>query len=99
MEETKQMVLFKKLPKDTCREKALSSAYAKFERGHWDSWDIKSTLYKRLLNWNKVFKKYKVVTDKILFFEIGLFGTPNSTCFNIGFWQGSFVWKWEMLRL
>ena len=39
------------------------------------------------------FQKNKVVTVKTLFFVIGLFGTPNSICLNIGFWQGSLVWN------
>ena len=37
------------------------------------------------------FRKKKVVTDKTPFFVIGQFCTPHSICFNIGFWQSSFV--------
>ena len=32
VEETKQVILLKKLPKKTCKEKAHSSAYGKFDR-------------------------------------------------------------------
>ena len=44
--------------KDTHRKKASSdkksSAYEKYERGHLGSWYVKSTLYTRFLNWNKI---------------------------------------------
>ena len=44
-------------------EKAPSSkttcASQKYEYGHLDRWFIKSSLYKRLLDWNKIFKKIK----------------------------------------
>ena len=39
------------------------------------------------------FQKNKVVSGKSAFFVIGPFCTPRSICLNIGFWQGSFVWK------
>ena len=49
--------------KDTHREKRTvkkdSSAYKKYKYGHLGRWYIKSTSYKRLLNWNKIFKKNK----------------------------------------
>ena len=71
----------------------------KYEYGHLRSWYIKSTLYKRFLNWTKIFKKNELVTGKAPFFVIGLFRTPHSVCLNIGFWQGSFVWKWCVFNL
>ena len=40
------------------------------------------------------FSKNKAVTGKTLFFAIGPFCIHHSICFNIGFWCGSFVWKW-----
>ena len=42
----------------------------------------------------KIFIKIKVVTGKTPFFVTGAFCTPHSICLNIGFWQGSFVWKY-----
>ena len=44
-------------------------------------------------------KKNKVVTGKTPFFVIGPFCTPHSICLNIGFWQGSFVWKCYIFNL
>ena len=55
---------------------------------------IKSTLYKRFLNWNKIFKKNKAFTDKTPFFVIGSFRTHHSVCLSTSFWYGSFVWEW-----
>ena len=49
--------------------------------------------HKRFLNWNKIFKK-KVGTGKAPFFVIRPFCTHHFICLNIGFWYGSFVWKW-----
>ena len=48
--------------KDTDSEKAPSnnsSAYGKYEYGHLGGWYIKSTFYKRFLNWNKIFQKIR----------------------------------------
>ena len=56
------------------------------EYGYLRGWYIKSTLYTRFLNWNKILEKKKVVTGKTLFFVIGPFCTPRSICFNICFW-------------
>ena len=39
--------------------KKISSAYEKYKSEHLGSWYIKATLYKRFLNWNKIFKKLK----------------------------------------
>ena len=39
------------------------------------------------------FRRNEAVTCKTPFFVIGLFCPPHSICLNIGFWQGSFVWK------
>ena len=48
--------------KDTHMEKAPSNktpAHKKYEYGHLGFCYIKSILYKRFLNWNKIFKKIK----------------------------------------
>ena len=37
--------------------------------------------------------KNKAVISKTTFFVIDPFCTSHSICLNIGFWQGSFVWK------
>ena len=79
--------------KDILREKALSNKYRYLVR-----WYIKSTFYKRFLNWNKI-SKNKVVTGKTLFFVIGPFCTHYSICLNIGLWYVSFVWKWCAFNL
>ena len=39
--------------------KKYSDAFEKYEYEHLVSWYIKSTLYTRFLNWNKIFKKIK----------------------------------------
>ena len=51
--------------------------------------------------WTKLQRLWKVksVTGKILFFVIAPFCTPHSICFNIGFWHGSFAWKWGFFNL
>ena len=54
----------------------------KYEYRHLGCWYIKSTLYKKLLNWNKIFKKNKVVTGKTLLFVIGPF-LHHSICLKI----------------
>ena len=61
--------------------KWISSAYVNYEYRHLGSWYIKSTPYKRFLNWNKVFKN-KVVTDKTTSFVRGSFCTPHCVCLN-----------------
>ena len=63
----------------------LSSSYEKYEYGHLGHWYIKTSLYKRFLNWSKVWKKNKVVSGKTQFFVIGPFCTHNFICLNIGF--------------
>ena len=45
------------------------------------------------------FQKNKVVNGKTPFFVIGPFCTHHSICLNIGFWYGSFVWKWCVFNL
>ena len=45
-------------------------------------WYIKSTLYKRFLNWKKIFQKNKVVTDKTPFFPTGPFCNHHFICLN-----------------
>ena len=71
-----------------------SSDYKKYKYGHLGYWYIKSTFYKRFLNWKKIFKKIKyVVTGKTPFFVIGPSPSHKSICLKIGFWYGSFVWK------
>ena len=82
--------------KDTHTEKNTlkknSNALEKYEYGHFDGWYIKSALYTRFLNWNKIFEKGKyLVTGKTPFFVIGPFCTPHAICLNIGFWQSSFA--------
>ena len=79
--------------------KRTSSVYKKYEYGYLGHWYIKSVLYKRFLNWNKISKKNKVVTGKTPFFLIGPFCTHHSICLNIGFWYDSFVWKWCVFNL
>ena len=58
----------------------------KNEYEHLGSCCIKSTLCKRFLKLNQIFKKSKVVTGRSSFFVIGPFCTPHSVCLNIGFW-------------
>ena len=45
------------------------------------------------------FQKNKVATGKTLFFVIVPFWTHHSISLNIGFWHGSFVWKWCVFSL
>ena len=40
------------------------------------------------------FEKNKVVTGKTPFFVIGQFCGHHFICLKIGFWYGTFVWKW-----
>ena len=77
-----------------------SSDYKKYKYGHLDCCYIKSTFYKKFLNWKKIFKKIKyVVTGKTPFFVIGPSPSHKSNCLSIGFWYGSFVWKWCVFNL
>ena len=48
--------------------------YQKYEYARLGGCYIKSTLYERFLNWNKIFKKTEVITGKTLFLVIGPFG-------------------------
>ena len=61
-----------------------------YEHEHLGCCYIKSSLYKRFLNWNRIFKKSKVVTDKTQFFVIGPFRSHHSVCLSIGNWYGNF---------
>ena len=45
------------------------------------------------------FKKNELVSGKTQFFTIDLFCTHHSICLKIGFWYGSFVWKWCLFNL
>ena len=47
----------------------------------------------------KLSKKSKAVTGKTQFSVIGSFCNYHSVCLNIGFWYGSFVWKWCLFNL
>ena len=47
----------KKQGKSTAKQN--SSACKKYKYRHLGHWYIKSTLYKRFINWNKIFKKIK----------------------------------------
>ena len=49
------------------------------------SWYIQSNLYKSFLNWNKIFKKNKVVIGKTPFFVIGAFHPPHTFCIALAF--------------
>ena len=69
-----------------------SSAYKKYEYGHLGRCYIKSVLYKRFLNWNKIFKKNSYYWQNSVFCDRSIF-THHSNYLNIGFWYGSFVWK------
>ena len=51
-------------------------------------WYIKSTHYKRFLNWNQISP-----------FAIDSFCTSHSICLSIGFRYGSFLWKWCVFNL
>ena len=54
---------------------------------------------KQVLKLKRNFLKNKVVRGKTPFFVIGPFCTHHSNSLNIGFWYGSFVWKWCVFRL
>ena len=45
--------------KDVSKISWNSRAYKEYKYGHLGCWYYKSTLYKRFLNWNKIFKKIK----------------------------------------
>ena len=53
----------------------------------------------QVLKLKQNFEKNKVVFGKTPFFVIGPFCTHHSICLNIGFWYGSFVWKWYTFNL
>ena len=76
-----------------------SSANEQYEYEYLGRWYIKSTLYKRFLSWNKIFKKMKLVTGKTSFLAIGPFCAPHSTWLNIGFRRGSFVSQYYIFNL
>ena len=59
------------------------------------TFNFKST--QKVFNWNKI-QKNKIVTGKTSFFVIGPFYTHHSICLNIGFWYGSFPWKWCIFK-
>ena len=46
-----------------------SSAYKKYKYRNLGCWYNKSTLYKRLLNWNKIFNKIKLLLEKLRSFR------------------------------
>ena len=48
-----------------CYNILFSSVYRKYEYGHLVRWYIKSTLYKRFLNWDNIFKKIKQLLAKL----------------------------------
>ena len=74
--------------KNTRKEKAPSSKTPALTwYGHLGRWYIKSTLYKRFLNWKKNVSKNNAVTGKTSFFMIGPFCT---SFFTFGFWYDSF---------
>ena len=49
------------------------------------SWDVKSTIYKSLLDSTKNFSKREAVIGKTSFFARALFCNPHSIFLNIGF--------------
>ena len=76
-----------------------SSANEQYEYGHLGRWYIKSTLYKRFLSWNKIFKKIKVITGKTPLLATGPFCAPHSIWLNICFWRVSFVSQYYVFNL
>ena len=46
-------------------EKRTPALIKKYEYGNLGCWDIKSTLSNRFLNWNKIFKKMKLLLAKL----------------------------------
>ena len=58
---------------------------------------IKSLL--EVLKLKQNFQKNKLGTGKTPFFVLGPFYSHHSICLNIGFWYGSFVWKWCAFNL
>ena len=66
-----------------------------------DIWVVATSyrlLSRDLYSERKFSKKNKVVTGKTLSFVIGAFCISHSICLNIGFWEGSFVWKYCTLN-
>ena len=45
------------------------------------------------------FSKNKIVTGKTPFFLRSPFCSHHFICLNIGFWHGTFVWKWRVFNL
>ena len=58
-----------------------------------------STLYKKFLNWNKIFEKMKQLLVKLYLLCWVHFCTLRSICFSIGFCYASFEWKWFVFNL
>ena len=60
-----------------------------------DSWVVGTSdqLFRRGSYSETKFQETKVVSGKTPSFVIDPFCTFHSICLNIGFWQGSFVWK------
>ena len=50
-------------------------------------------LFKEVLILKLISLKNEVITGKSQFFVVGTFCTTHLICLNIGFQQGSFVWK------
>ena len=74
--------------KDTYRESIPTNkagAYEKYEYVYLGNWYSKSTICKKFLHSNNVFKKNKVVSGKSPFLVKGPFCAHHSICLNIGF--------------
>ena len=56
------------------------------------NWYNKSTIYKRSLYSNQIFKKMKQLVAKRQFFVMGPFHAPHSICLNIGFCLNVLFW-------
>ena len=88
----KLIYLFIRL-KNTHREKVPSIKTPALRKStNTGVWAVRTLnqLFMRFLNWNKTFKKNKVVTGKTPFSVIGSSWSYHSICLNIGFWYGSF---------
>ena len=63
------------------------------------------SLVHQIKSWQDVFKltqnlqKNKAVTGRTPFFLISPFCSHHFICLNIGFWYGSYVWKWCVFNL
>ena len=87
---------------DTHREKAPSNNTAALTKSrNTDIWVVGTSdqFFIRGFKLKIKIQTNKVITDKILFFVIGPFCPHQSICLNIGFWYGSFVWKWCVFNL